>query len=312
MPKVYLILLNWNGWSDTVRCLESIFHQTYPNYRVIVCDNASQDGSPDHIRAWAEGQRIAYQVCTLDRSSIDLPLLLINTGANLGFAGGNNIGIQFALAQGADYVWLLNNDAIVEPEALTHMVTLAEQNTTLGMVGSPILRYHQPDQLQCLAGGRIQLPWGWTVQVGADLRVATIPQVPVALDFISGCSVLVRRQLITAVGMMDDRYFLYWEDVDWSVRAHRAGWELGYASEARIWHREGSTIGRGSPLQDYYAVRNGLLFMRIHYPHLLGFALLYQVFRTLLPKLVRGQFQRLGMALRGYGDFVRGRTGPYP
>ncbi|WP_287128804.1 glycosyltransferase family 2 protein [Candidatus Cyanaurora vandensis] len=332
MPLVYIILLNWNGWSDTLRCLESIFRQDYQNYRVIVCDNDSNDDSLARIEAWTRGEEFASHQLNDPLLSYSYPpvpkpipylqldhgtpadtatkLLLLPTGDNLGFAGGNNVGIRYALARGADYVWLVNNDTVVDPQALQHMVALANDEN-IGMVGSMVLRYHQPDLIQAVGGGRVW-PWGWCELLGEDEQDTKGWPNSVDLDFIVGSSLLVRRGLLERLGLMAEDYFLYWEDTDWGVRAKRQGWRLGCATAARVWHREGGTVGYKSPIQDYYAIRNALWFVRRHHPGYLFLAFCFHGYRSLLPKLVRGQWQRLGLALRGVVDFGRGRTGKLP
>ena len=180
-PQVYIVLLNWNGWQDTIECLESVFRLNYPHFTVIVCDNASSDGSMKKIEGWANGF-IAASCDSADLARLTVPpitkpldfdcilssgeaaksrssssrLLLIQTGANLGFAGGNNVGIRYALARGdCDYVWLLNNDTVVEPDSLSSMVRMAEADPKLGICGSQLRSYATPMKFKPWGGGGI-------------------------------------------------------------------------------------------------------------------------------------------------------------
>src|ERR1700744_2007884 len=177
MPKVYIIILNWNGWRDTIECLESVFRLDYLNYRVIVCDNASADESIAYIAAWAEGelaagcanralQYLSTPPCpkpipslrvgpkdNISLASCSERLILVQADTNLGFAGGNNIGLRLALAAGdLDYVWLLNNDTVVDPSALTRMVERMEPRPDAGICGSTLRYYDRPQIVQALGG----------------------------------------------------------------------------------------------------------------------------------------------------------------
>ena len=159
MPRVYIVLLNWNGWGDTIECLESLFRLRYPDYRVVVCDNGSEDGSIDRIRDWAEGRLDVWVPPRVEarslstppvekpipyseygqaaeaggRSGVDAPLVLIRTGGNLGFAGGTNVGLRYGLAKGdLDYAWILNNDTVSRSDALGHLVRRMELDSGVG------------------------------------------------------------------------------------------------------------------------------------------------------------------------------------
>jgi GT2 family glycosyltransferase len=177
MHRVYIILVNWNGWRDTIECLESLFRLDYPDFSIIVCDNASSDDSLSHIRDWASGStqaecssgelrrltrppvRKPLESVVLRNSDIDQwkdrhpKLVLLETGANLGFAGGNNVGLSYALSRGDfHYIWLLNNDTVVEPDSLAALVARASSSDTIGICGSKILYYDSPNTVQALGG----------------------------------------------------------------------------------------------------------------------------------------------------------------
>lgn len=329
-PKICVLLLNWRGWSDTIECLETLFRQHYPRFHVVICDNDSQDGSLDRIAAWARGEvgaevaadhplgacslpgvpkPVRYRQLSRDDAESgvecsDVPLVLIQTGENLGFAGGNNVGIRWALAQGdVDYIWLLNNDTVVDPDALSALVDVAEQDALVGMVGSRVLYYDEPTQVQALAGGRVNCWTGFTRHLDeGDEHGST----PVRLDYVTGSSLLVRGSLVKQLGALDERYFLYSEEVDWCLRARRKGWKLAYAAGSRIWHKGGRSVGYGSALHDYHTVRGMLLLVGRFYPARLPVAIAYSALRCLAPKLVRLQYTRMKAVLRAYRDLIRG------
>lgn len=331
--KVYIILVNWNGWADTIECLESVFRQDYANFRVVVCDNASRDGSLSHLQAWASGHTPYHppehsplrhlttppldkplDFLLLDRESTerggngrDPALLLVDGGGNLGFAGGNNVGMRYALARGdADYIWLLNNDTVVEPDCLTCMVRRLRNQPGPATCGSRILFYDQPETVQALGGGRFNR---WTAVSSQSLgrflpanQVVDSDEYECRMSYIVGCSWLLPRAYLDEVGLMDESYFLYYEEVDWVLRA--AGrYTLCYADDARVYHKEGSSAGTptgarpSSLLSDFYIFRNKLWITRRHFP--LGLPSVYLA--TLIQAMRRawrGQWDKAWLILK--------------
>lgn len=295
-PHVYVVLLNWNGWRDTIECLESLFRLDHPRVTVIVCDNASSDKSMEKIEDWASG-RVQASCTNADLARLVLPpipkpirydfvpalevgkanpspdvrLVLIQSGANLGFAGGNNVGIRYALSRDdCDYVWLLNNDTVVESNSLSAMVQMAEGDKKLGICGSQLRAYDSPHEVQTM-GGRRYIRWSGRT---TPLREFTTPQVstaPGAPNYIEGASMLISRQCLETVGLLEEGYFLYYEELDLAVRAQRS-FHFGYSPASVVYHKEGGSIGsasvrtRRSTLSDFYQARNRIAFTRRHYP----------------------------------------------
>src|SRR5437762_2609963 len=197
LPRVYVIVVNYNGWRDTIECLESLLRSDYPSLTVLVCDNASTDGSLDHIRSWADGNlpatptgdRMAHMtspplpkpvsLTRLARHEFEaLPfapdshrgtgLVLVDCESNLGFAGANNVALQWTLGREKDALaLLLNNDVIIAPGAVRAMVDVATSAPDVGAVGATILRYHDPDRVETLAGARLSRKHGMTTMVSA-------------------------------------------------------------------------------------------------------------------------------------------------
>jgi GT2 family glycosyltransferase len=286
-PLVSVILLNWNGWRDTIDCLESLFRQDYPNWNVVVCDNASTDDSVDRIREWA-GAR---------------PVTIHATGANLGFAAGNNAGIRYAMSRWSPaFVWVLNNDTAVAPDALSRMVARAGTSDRVGAVGATIFEYESRDVVQFAAGGGFG-PWHCFGVPNRGTREAT------DLAYITGASILLPAATIEKVGLIDERYFMYGEDVDYSFRIRAAGLQLVHAPDAHIWHKGGASMGQRSPGQDYYAVRNSLYLVAKYYPGMTPISLSYLLYRSVVPKMARGQWRRLGVLWRAFRDYLRGVSG---
>lgn len=235
--KVGIVVLNWNGGDDTIACLNSLAGLDYSDFSVVVVDNGSEDDSVARIRAANPQVR------------------MIETGKNLGFGGGCNVGMRAAIADGADYVWLINSDATVATDALTALVHAAEQDERIGAVGSVIFDQGRRDRIQLWGGGKVNL---W---VGSSRHRRT----PGRVDFISGASALIRTQALNEVGLFDEAsFFMYWEDTDLGFRLRKNGWELAVAENSRVWHEESSSLGRGSPKLIEYFTRSGVAFLRKH------------------------------------------------
>ncbi|MDH5737327.1 MAG: glycosyltransferase family 2 protein [Gammaproteobacteria bacterium] len=292
-PQVCILILNWNGWQDTLECLESLVHVDYPDYEVLVCDNGSTDESLSQIRSWiSEWERDADK-----KQSGPARIGLIENGHNLGFAGGNNTGLRYVLAnEHFEYVWMLNNDTTVDRSALQALVKKSEADKNIGICGSTLLFYDDRTRVQALGGARYN-PWlGSVNQVGYGHRyseaVALIDQSEVPLDYIVGASMLVRTAYLRAVGLMDEKYFLYFEELDWSLRG-RKQFRLAYAPESKVYHKYGASIGREDS-QDhtrlyratYYMTRNCLRITVRFFPYaifsvlgVMTYALLLNIFR---------------------------------
>ena len=332
-PTVYAIIVNFNGWRDTLECLESLLRSDYPSLRVLVCDNSSNDDSIERIAAWARGEMpapapldprlsqlglppvrkpVSIALCTeLELSNGDVPradakLLVIRCRANLGFAGANNVALSYMLRREPEaYALLLNNDAVIAPHALRAMVTQADHSAGVGAIGVTILQYYHPDRVETLAGARFSRVHGMVKWINAGAARDEPRPIDVPMDFVAGCCLLVPGPALRRVGLMDERYFLYGEDADWCLRMKGQNLSLAYCPGAEIWHKGGGSVVHGSVLHDYYAVRGTLMVVHKHFPLSLPIALPYAVLRFILPKLLRGEWRRLRAAARGYRDFVR-------
>ena len=321
--RVQILLLNWNGWRDTIECLRSVYELAYPDFGIVVCDNGSGDSSLARIREWAEHPSRQSRVGTIveidrpgaETGSSAADLLLIQTGDNLGFAGGNNVGLRYLLRRDdCEYIWLLNNDTVVAPDALDALVRHAESDPLLGAVGGTLLM-EEPDVVQD-AGG-ISSAWhGMSRAIGAGQRAADLPPEPPRLDYVSGGCLLVRLATVRQVGLLDERFFMYSEDADWGIRLRQAGFRLAVSLKARVWHKGGGSVHYHTPRHDYYVTKSALLFMQKHYPARLPFAFIYSLYRCLLPKIVRLQWRRFLAVLRAYRDIIEqmrpGRAAPRP
>ena len=300
LPLACIIVLTWNQRDLTLDCLTSLASLDYPAERlqIVVVDNSSSDDT-----IMAVHQRFP-QVTVLENSD------------NLGFAEGNNVGIRQALQGQADYIMLLNNDTIVDAEMLSVLIDTAQQDTTIGVVTPKIYYYDDPKRIWC-AGAGIDWGSGGSTRLQAERMDSDDHVVPQDIDFASGCAMCWKREVTEQIGVLDPRFFIYYEETDWCVRARAAGWRIVYVPQAKIWHRISAAMGTASPATDYYMTRNVLLFLSKHLVGLSrGIGLLRVSGRNLLTILAytikpRGAARRRNrdarlMALR---DAVIGRWG---
>jgi GT2 family glycosyltransferase len=246
-PQVYFIIVNWNQADLTLACLASLSELDYPNRTIILVDNGSKDDSVTLIRN-------AYPQVTV-----------LETGQNLGYSAGNNFGIRHAMNQGADYVFLLNNDTAVQPTMLSRMVAVAESNASVGMLGPTICYFDQPDVLWS-AENSVNWFRGRVIRHNMNELVpeaATIMS-PRAVEYVDSCAILVKRRVIETIGMLDESYFINFDDADWNLRARQAGFDVMYIPSARVWHKVSAAMGQASPATTYYMTRNVLLFFWKH------------------------------------------------
>jgi len=288
-PKVTTIILNWNGKEDTIECLESLKHITYPNYEILLVDNGSTDGSVESFRERYPGMEI------------------IENGENLGFAEGNNVGIRRAMDEGADYVLLLNNDMIIDKKILSEFVKIADNNPQVGVITPKVYSYYDQNTIQ-FTWAKINLWTGRMVVNGANrLDVGQFEQVKEVDYGHGGCS-LIKREVIEIVGLLDTEFFLYHEDMDYWIRVRSKGYKIIYTPLAKVWHKGGST-SRKSGLYYYYSVRSLFLFMGKHAtsPQLVSFILWFFCFEFWIItryRLIHKQNKELLSTYRGIIDGI--------
>lgn len=338
-PVVYVVLLNWNGWRDTIECLESVFRLEGQRFVAVVCDNASSDGSMDRIVAWARGEHAAANTPFLasapiakpvafDRVSrieaergpaVAAPLVLIDNGANLGFAGGCNVGIRYALTR-ADcaHVWLLNNDSVVEPATLRELVAVCESRPRVGICGSQVRYYDAPQRVQTF-GGLLNRWFCTTHSIACGVESSMVKAAPAQIDYVPGASMLVTRAFLEQVGLMAEHYFLYFEEIDWAERG-RGRFDLAVCRTSLVYHRGAASIG--SPADggergmrsEYFLLRGRVLFAKRFYRARLCVVYL-GLLASICTRVRRGQWRRARVALcaaAGIHPFALGLPAPAP
>lgn len=240
-PKVYVIILNWNGVNDTLECLDSVCKLDYPNFRVVVVDNNSSDTSVESIRQQFNN------------------VTLIQNSKNLGFTGGNNIGMEYALNAEADYIWLLNNDTIVEPDSLSKLVDMVEENLEIGLISPAVHFYHDPSMTQFI-GCYIDFDNYTFIPVQDPNELISAERQSNLILY--GTALLIKKDVIKSIGYLSEKFFAYVEDCDYSLRALRANFKTAVRVDSRIYHKGAQTSGMFSPTHVFLGTRNLYFFWR--------------------------------------------------
>ncbi len=305
-PHVFVVVLNWNRAEDTIACLESIANLSTNNYQLttVVVDNASTDNSVAKIKNQISKSKDTNEI-----------LKILENTKNLGYAGGNNVGISYALKNGADYVMILNNDTSVQPSLIVRTVELAQKDSKIGLISPKIYfakgyefhkeMYKENDKGRVIwyAGGKID----WDNVYGSGRGVDEVDEGQYnkaeETDFATGTCLFLTRKLLEKVGVFDEKYFMYYEDTDLSVRAKKSGLKVIYFPDAIVWHKVAQSSAIGSPLNDYYTTRNRMLFGIRYAPSRTKFALLRESIKLLL---TGRKWQKIGIKDYYLGRFGRG------
>lgn len=293
-PYVISVILNTNRRDDTLACLASLAQSTYARHAVIVLDNASTDGSVEAIRTRFPTTEI------------------IQLTSNLGYAGNNNVGIRAALAQGADWVLVLNEDTLLDPQCVHELVAAGERHPRIGIVG-PLVYHHDDPTVVQSAGGAFGPAWE-ALHIGQNEDDVGQYHETRPVQWITGCAIMVRRAAIEQLGVLDERFFYYWEEVDWCIRLARGGWTILHVPAARLWHKGVQRDYKPKPSVAYYDTRNRFLLLSNHRaPMRVWLGAWFGTIRTLASQSIRPKWRPMrahrDAQLRGALDFLRGRWG---
>jgi len=323
--RVCAVVLNWNRPYDTQECLESLLPMIRQRrLALVVCDNASEDDSIDRIRNWADRH---FQLVTAspDSSSsagltppVDWDFLLVQTGANRGYAGGNNVGIRHALArEKTDFVWILNNDTTVDRRALDALMECAERDSRVGVLGSTITNYHRPNLVQMAGGCRYQPLTSVMrgVYGGRNLADVLDADPDERLDYVSGAAMFCRAEMFRKIGLFDERFFLYYEEIDLARRMRAAGYSIAWCKHSIVYHKGGvSTGGRSSANREeswqsaYHENLSTLLYTQKHHFPLLPLVGVLRLLGKSFAYLLGGRMRLLPALMAAYRDAVRGKS----
>lgn len=280
---IAVVVLAFNNPNDTVRCLDSIACLADDGFLTIVVDNGSEPAARTRLRSWVAGEWHRGDVSHVgsgDATNLKRgDLALVELPHNLGYAGGNNAGIRLALANDCAAVWILNNDTVVAEDALSRLRESLAANSSAGVIGACLLDDGPGGLVQCLGGGRYDWWLTRSRPTAAGLTLESIASgEDFPIDFVSGASMVIPANTLRSVGLLDERFFLYCEEVDYAERCRHAGRPLAVNRAAIVRHRFGGTIGssrrldRRSELSAYHGARSAILLVRRHRPHLLPVA----------------------------------------
>ncbi len=321
---VHIVLVNFNGHLDTIECIESVLKSSHTEYKIWIVDNSPTHDSIHSLVQWANGTSNSIETAFPDLvypaapkpvshrllseselhagKTFEEKILFVKANENKGFAAANNIVLRH-LASLPDwhFAWILNNDTVITPETLSTLITFASQpKQTAGMIGAKVMEYNQPSVIQCVGcmyykwiGKIAELAKGETDQGQWDKR-------GVKPDYVLGASIFISRELLRKIGPMEEDYFLYFEEIDWAIRARAAGSEVAYCYEAIVYHKGGSTIkggGGNSRMMDFYYARNRILLAIKFFPYTLP--VLYLSFGWfVLRRISKRQADRVWMLLK--------------
>ncbi len=320
MKKIAIVVLNWQGWQDTLVCLNSLISLDFSqSFTIIVCDNASTNESIERITDWAyqhyqSNEINLLPILTSSTSIQSGSFTLLQTSTNLGFAGGHNVAIRYALAsQQYDYLWLLNNDTIVESDALSTLYHYAQSHPQLALVGSTIIENDQRDTVQCAGGCRYfpLLTIFKNVLGGKPVDVVLQHSENIKFDYIYGASLFLRVTAIEQVGLLNEDYFLFYEELDYCQRLKQQGFGIGWCPASRIYHKGSASVGsvrEGNKIKlvraNYYENLSTLKYTaRFHRRWLLVIMILRFTLKS-LALIWRRQFFLLPPLFKAYWDFI--------
>ncbi len=308
MQKVFVIILNFRGKEDTKECVLSVLASSYVNYEIVIVDNYSKDDSSLYLKTTFPN------------------IVLIETESNLGYAGGNNVGIRYAIEHGADSILILNNDTILDKDCITHFVSESEMRKK-SVLGGRVYYHDRPNLMQHFGGM-------WEKKKG---KFRNVPDknfnsdLPHNLDFVTGCALFVPRKIFEEVGLFEESFFLYYEEIDWCLQVRKKGFFCTYVPSPILWHKESRSFTHPKPPQSYFQWRNRIYFIKRNFPksefylwmllHLPRRILLLIIkkYSNSLSSLFFGdsykkRISRLSYraSLKGIYDYFRGSFGPGP
>jgi hypothetical protein len=292
-PSVFIIIVNWNGYNDTLECVESLYKINYKNYKVILIDNGSDTNEVDNI-------------CKRFPLSV-----VIRSKENLGFSGGNNLGIEYSIKSGAEYVLLLNNDTVVEVDFLNNLVENIIKNDQVG-IAVPKINFYSNRNIIWYAGGAISKLRGSGFTTGFGEQDSKYFENKY-VTFATGCCLLVRTDVIKKIGLMDEKYFLYLEDLDYCLRNILAGYKILFVAQSKIYHKASISTKRYNVLLPlYYVTRNRFYFISKFYKKYFYFIFIVItaifIFKSII-WLITDRRKKIKVVKKAFKDFLDNNMG---
>lgn len=284
MKKVAVIILNYKTKKLTLECIDSVKKSSYKNIEIIIVDNNSEDGLEDNIK---KNPQISF----------------IQTGENLGYTGGNNIGIKKALILNSDYIFILNSDTELAQNAIENLVFAGEKDESIGIIGPKIL--FDDKKTIWFAGGIFDKNNILGSHRGVDQKDEGQFDAETETDYITGAAMFIKKEVVDKIGLFDERYFLYYEDSDFCKRAKNAGFNIIFAPSAIVYHENAKSTGLGSSLQDYFITRNRMLYASKFADFRIKFALFREAIRNIFIPVRRLALYDFLVDNLGKGSFIK-------
>lgn len=330
-PKVYVIVLNYNGWEDTVECISSILKNSYINYQIVIVDNGSTDNSVFNIIKWINERNdknrdisIQYKLIYYKNDMFmndaginecvdkNIPIIIIVNDKNSGYAGGNNVGIRYILNKNdSEYTFILNNDTIIENNAIKHLVEMANSNSNFGVIGCTIMEYYKPNIVQSAGGACYNHILTINKNICAGLEYKDLFNFKIRrIDYISGCAMFVRNKIFKEIGLLNEDYFLYYEEIDFAKRLKDRGYELGWSKKSLIYHKNGASTGsrsiinKKSKFSEYHSNLSALIFTRKYYPKLILPIMLIRLILKMFKFIFKNEYYLFIPLFVAYYDFI--------
>lgn len=281
---VYVIILNYNGYEDTIKCIQSVKKSTYQKLRIIVIDNGSKDFSENRIK------------------EVFPDIYIIQTGKNAGFAGGNNIGIRYALQEGADYICLLNNDVLVAEDMISILVKVLKENERR-IVGPATMIWRE--EIIHSTGLKINFSKGTARLINLKENYERVEKCPIYCDYLEGTCLMFAPNLIQEVGLIPEEYFLYYEETEWCCKAKKRRYDIVCIPQAKLWHKGSASVNKITGLKLYFEDRNRVLFERRNAPLIKRLLFYLYFFIQLIYRIL--SHQRDVRAFRAVLDGYRGK-----
>lgn len=296
--KVAIVVLNWNGWKETQLCIDSLLPILNENTHLIVCDNCSNDNSWQHLQSFLEQPFVT----------------LLQTNENKGFAGGMNVGIKYALEHlNPDFVWLLNNDVQIYPDALEKLLISANQNKKIGMWGSTLLENN--GKTQC-AGGCVYNPYLTIfkpILAGKTLEeIKKIDPNKIKLDYIAGAALFIRKEVIEKIGFLNEEYFLFYEELDYTQRLKKAHFDIAWCKESIVIHKGSASVGNVRDNDknkiknaNYYENLSTLKYSRNFYPKTFWLIFINRFILKSVALMITGRWYLFEPLFKAYRDYFK-------
>jgi GT2 family glycosyltransferase len=286
-PKVGIVVVTFNRVSTLIDCIYSLLNINYKNYEIIVVDNASVNGTSEIIKTLFPSVR------------------LIRNRGNLGYTGGNNKGIKYALKQNCNYIMILNDDTVVDPDFLKNLINVAYADPNIGLVAPKLMYFENPNKLY-MKRGKFNFYLGITYQQLSRINI------PTEIGIVPGASFLIKREVIQKIGLMDENFFLYFDEGDLCLRAKKAGYKIMYVPTAKVYHKVSKSFsGWTNPIVLYYSTRNELLLARKHliFPLFILLWIPRFILRILRYLIATRNLETAKFIFRGFVDFSKAKFG---